>query len=279
MNALNTKIVLDSSADVPSMREIPASSVPLKIITTEKEYTDNENLNVAEMIADLKKYSGKSSSSCPNPQEFLAAFGEAENVFCITITSALSGSYNAACIAKKEYEEKFPGRRVHVFNTLSTASEMLLIAEKAEEEILAGKSFDEVCESTNEYMKSTGLVFMLESLKNLANNGRVSPIVAKMASVLGIRVVGKASTEGTLEQLCKCRGEKKAIAALLEHMKKEGYNGGKISIAHCNNKNAAKAFCALVEAEFGSAKTEIHECRGLCSFYAEDGGMLVGFEK
>ena len=279
MNALNTKIVLDSSADAPSLREIPAITVPLKIITAEKEYTDDKNLNVAEMIAEMKQYSGKSSTSCPNPQEFLAAFGEAENVFCITITGSLSGSSNAACIAKKEYEEKFPARRVAVFNSLSAGPELLLLAEKIEAEILAGKSFDEVCESANAYMEKTGLVFMLESLKNLANNGRVSPLVAKMASVLGIRVVGKASAEGTLEPLNKCRGEKKALATLFENMKKEGYKGGGVKIAHCNNEAAAKSLCALINREFSGAKTEIHTCRGLCSFYAEDGGMLVGFEK
>ncbi len=279
MNLLNTKIVLDSSADIPTMKQVATSSVPLKIITTEKEYTDNENLNVAEMIADLKKYSGKSSSSCPNPQEFLAAFDDAENVFCITITAALSGSYNAACIAKKEYEEKFPGRRVHVFNTLSAGPGLTLMAEKIEEEILAGKSFDEVAASVDAYIKSTGLVFMLESLQNFANNGRVSPLVAKMASVLGIRIVCKASPEGTIDPTNKCRNEKKGLATLFENLKKEGYKGGKISISHCNNEKAAKAFCALVEGEFAGVKTEIHECRGLCSFYAEDGGMLVGFEK
>ncbi len=279
MNALNTKIVLDSSADTPSLREIPTSTVPLKIITAEKEYTDDENLNVAEMIAEMKQYSGKSSTSCPNPQEFLAAFGEAENVFCITITGSLSGSYNAACIAQKEYEEKFPSRRVAVFNSLSAGPELLLLAEKAEAEILAGKSFADVCGSVNAYMENTGLVFMLESLKNLANNGRVSPLVAKMASVLGIRVVGKASAEGTLEPLNKCRGEKKALATLLENMKKEGYTGGRVKIAHCSNETAAKSLCALIHGEFSGAQTEIYACRGLCSFYAEEGGMLVGFEK
>ncbi len=279
MNLLNTKIVLDSSADIPTMKQVATSSVPLKIITTEKEYTDNEALNVAEMIADLKKYSGKSSTSCPNPQEFLAAFEDAENVFCITITAALSGSYNAACIAKKEYEEAHPGRRVHVFNSLSTGGEMLLLAEKIEAEALAGKSFDEVCEAANSYMQTTGLVFMLESLKNLANNGRVSPLVAKMATVLGIRVVGKASAEGTLEPLHKCRGQKKAIATLFENMKQEGYKGGRVKIAHCNNESAASALGALIAGEFAGAKTEIYTCRGLCSFYAEEGGMIVGFEK
>lgn len=279
MNALNTKIVLDSSADTPRLREIPTELVPLKIITAEKEYTDNESLDVAGMIEDLRAYSGKSSTSCPNPEEFLAAFGEAENVFCITITGSLSGSFNSACIAKKKYEEMYPDRNVFVLNSLSTGPELLLAAEKIEEGIIEGKSFEQVCESVCEYTKSTGLMFMLESLKNLANNGRVSPLAAKVASVLGIRVVGKASAEGTLEQLGKYRGGKKGVAAVLEHMKKEGFAGGRVKIAHCNNESAARALCELIKNEYPSAFVETDTCRGLCSFYAEEGGMLVGFEK
>ena len=231
------------------------------------------------MIKYLKTYSGKSSTSCPNPQEFKAAFGEAEYVFCITITGTLSGSCNAAKIAAREYEAEHPGRKVHVIDSLSTGPELVLIARRIEEEVLAGKSFEETAASADAYAKTTGLVFMLESLKNLANNGRVSPLVAKMATVLGIRIVGKASAEGTLEPLNKCRGSKKALASLLENMKKEGYAGGKVKIAHCNNEAAAKAFCALIGGEFPGVSPEVYPCGGLCSFYAEEGGLLIGFEK
>lgn len=279
MDALNTKIVLDSSADAPEAGLIPVSSVPLKIITAEKEYVDDSTLDVDKMIEDLKTYSGKSSTSCPNPQEFKAAFGDAEHVFCITITGTLSGSFNSAKIAAREYEAEHEGRKVHVIDSLSTGPELVLIARKIEEEILAGKSFEQAAKAADAYSLKTGLVFMLESLKNLANNGRVSPLVAKMATVLGIRIVGKASTEGTLEPLNKCRGSKKAIAALLENMKKEGYTGGKVKIAHCQNESAARALCALISAEFPGVCPEVYHCRGLCSFYAEAGGLLVGFEK
>ena len=96
MNALDTVIVLDSSADTAAEKELPRTLVPLKIITSNKEYVDNAALNVGEMIADLRAYSGRSSTSCPNPQEFLAAFGEAKHVFCITITGGLSGSHNTS---------------------------------------------------------------------------------------------------------------------------------------------------------------------------------------
>lgn len=279
MNALNTKIVLDSSADAAAIRELPRALVPLKIITSEKEYVDNAELDVNAMIADLRTYSGKSSTSCPNPQEFIEAFGEAEYVFCITITGSLSGSHNAALTAAHEYTEKHPERRVCVFDSLSTGPELLLVADAIENAALDGKSFDEVSEMLASFHGKTGLIFMLKSLQNLANNGRVSPLAAKAASVLGIRVVGKASNVGTLEQLEKCLGGKKALKSIVANMKAEGYAGGEVRIAHCNNEEAANSLTALLKKEFPNAKTSVYPCGGLCSFYAEEGGLLVGFEK
>jgi DegV family protein with EDD domain len=281
MNALDTIIVLDSSADTAAEKTLPRTLVPLKIITTEKEYVDNKELDVGAMIADLRAYSGKSSTSCPNPQEFLEAFGEAKYVFCITITGSLSGSYNAALAAAHQYTEKYPERKVCVFDSLSTGPELLLITDIFEKAVLEGKSFDEIKEILDSYKKhaKTGLIFMLESLQNLANNGRVSPLAAKAASVLGIRVVGKASDEGTLEQLEKCLGGKKAIKSIFANMKAEGYAGSEVRIAHCANEASAKSLEKLILGEFEGAKTEIYPCGGLCSFYAEEGGLLVGFCK
>ncbi len=273
------KIIADSSADMQVLKSIEFCSVPLKIITEEKEYVDDINLDVAQMVDDLSKLTGKSGTACPGVGDWLNAFGDAEEIFCVTITSGLSGCYNSAVIAKREYEEKYPDRKVFVIDSLSTGPEMKLIAEKLQECILNGDEFSDICKKIKEYQNKTGLTFMLQSLKNLANNGRVSKLVAKAVGVLGIRIVGKASDEGTLEQLSKNRGEKNGLAALFETMKTEGYNGGKVRIAHCNNENGAKELERIVKADFSDANTEIYPCRGLCSFYAEQGGILVGYEK
>ena len=120
---------------------------------------------------------------------------------------------------------------------------------------------------------------MLESLKNFAANGRVSPAVAKIAGVLGIRVVGKASDQGTLEPTDKCRGQSKALSALLSNLKQAGLARGKVRIAHCENESAAKSFITMLKEAFPLADIQMHICRGLCSYYAEKGGLLVGFEK
>ena len=276
---MNFKIIADSSSDMLSLNGVPFEVTPLKIVTDKKEYVDNLNLDVNEMVDDLFSYKGKSSSSCPNADEWLTAFGDAQYIFCITITATLSGSYNAACIAKEMYEEQHPDRKVFVINSLSTGPEMKLIVEKIKELIENGKTFDEICEDINLYTQKTGLIFMLESMKNLANNGRVSHLAAKAAGLLGIRVVGKASDVGDLQPLDKARGEQKAITSIFDCMHKEGYWGGKVRIAHCQNEKVAESLKTLITKEFAKADVEIYSCRGLCSFYAEKGGVLIGFEK
>ncbi len=279
MNIEKVKIVVDSSADMYGLSKLPFSVAPLKIITAEKEYVDDDRLDILTMVNDLSSYSGRSSTSCPNTNDWITAFADAEYVFCVTITATLSGSYNAAVRAKEEYEALYPDRRVFVFDSLSTGPEMALIVEKIEELVLSGAEFDEVCSKTVEYSKKTGLIFVLESMKNLVNNGRVNPIVAKMAGILGIRVVGKASDKGDLETLTKSRGEAKTLDAIIEQLKKLSFTGGKIRISHCFNEKTAFALREYIKSQFSKAQVEIVKCRALCSFYAEKGGLLIGFEK
>ena len=274
---IQAKIVVDSSANMATNPVV--ASVPLKIITDTKEYIDDANLNIAAMVWDLQTYTGKSSTACPSPQDWLEAFGDTPYVFCIAITSNLSGSYNAAMIAKTDYEQEFPDRKVCVIDSLSTGGEMELIAEKLQELLEAELSFEEICEAIQKYQQHTGLMFMLESMQNLANNGRVSKIVAKAAGILGIRAVGRASDVGTLEPMDKCRGEKKAIASLADHMVSMGYEGGKMRISHCLNLAAAETLKANILAAYPGADIQIRPTGGLCSFYAEKGGLLIGFEK
>ena len=176
MNKEQIKIVADSSSDIFSMPNVPFASAPLKIITSEREYVDDDALDVGGMVDDLAHYKGRSYTSCPNADDYLSAFGDAKYVFCMTITAALSGSYAAAMIAKETYAEAHPDRRVCVINSLSTGPEIMLLAEKIEELVLADKDFDTVCLEIKRYAEKTRLLFMLESMKNLANNGRVKPL-------------------------------------------------------------------------------------------------------
>ena len=275
---MSFKIVSDSASNILRLPGVSYASVPLKIITDQKEYIDNEALDVPQMVSDLRQYKGRSSTSCPNAQEWLDAFGDAKYVIAIAITSNLSGSCNAACQAKQLYEQEHPGAKVLVVDTLSAGPEMGLLIEKCKEFILEKLPIEQIGEKLEAYRQKTHLLFSLESLNNLARNGRVSPAVAKIAGVLGIRAVGKASDVGTLEQLHKCRGEKKALETIFSEMKLRGFRGGKVRIAHCLNSGAANALKEAILGVFPKSDVRVDPTTGLCSFYAEQGGLMIGFE-
>ena len=273
------KIVADSSANLLTLEKTPFAAAPLKVITDSREFIDDAALDVDAMVAWFDTYKGKSKTSCPNPSDWLEAFGDADEVYCVTITSGLSGSHNAACIAKQMYETENPGKQVCVIDSLSAGPELVLIIEKLEALIAQGMPFEDICREIGAYQQQTGLTFMLESLKNFAANGRVSPAVAKIAGVLGIRIVGKASDKGTLAPTDKCRGEDRSLQAILTHLKSNGLSTGKVRIAHCMNQAAAKKLKKMILTQIPQADVHIHRCRGLCSYYAEKGGLLIGYEK
>ena len=213
------KIVSDSSSNILAFSDVPYETVPLKIMTAQKEYVDHAELDVAGMVKDLRTVKGRTGTSCPNIQEWKNAMQEADAVFAVTITSNLSGSYAAAQQAKAELQAECPEKKICVLDTLSTGPEMQLVIEKLAALIARGKDFEEIECEIRDYMSHTHLIFCLESLANLARNGRVNPVVSKVAGVLGIRIVGVASERGTLELLHKPRGGEKALLAVLDVMK------------------------------------------------------------
>ena len=269
---------MDSASSLYALKGVDFACVPLKIITDDAEYLDDGTLDAVGMARALRTYKGKTSTSCPNVSDWLAAYEGADEVYAITITGTLSGSYNAAQLAAEEYQQENPGKRVFVLDSLSTGPEQRLLAEHLRDLLAEGKEFDEICEEMLHYHKHTHLLFSLESLANLARNGRVKPAVAAVARMLGIRVIGQASEAGELDVLCKTRGEHGALERIVLELKEHGYTNGRLHISHCGNPAAAERLKHMVKAVFDGAKVDISECGGLCSYYAELGGLLVGYE-
>ena len=275
---MNFKIVADSASNVFTLEDVAYSCVPLKIICGNKEYVDTPELDLDGMLTDLKTTKLKSGTSCPNVYEWMQAFEGADHIFAVCITGSLSGSYSAAEQAKELYLQDHPTAKIHVINTLSAGPEMRLIIEKLQSLIAKDMSFEYIVQAIKIYCAHTHLTFCLQSLTNLARNGRVSPAVAKIASVLGIRLVGRASDHGTLEPFGKLRGEAKALDAMLKEMISRGFKGGMVRISHCLNFEAANTLKQMILDKFKNCDVRIEACTALCSFYAEIGGMLVGYE-
>ena len=272
------QIVSDSSSNIFHVEGVNYTTVPMKIIAGDKEYFDAPGMDVRGMVDDLKAYKGKSGSSCANAQEWLDAFGDADMVFGVTISRNLSGSYNAAEAAAREYAEEHPGARVHIFDTLSAGPEQAMVVEKIAELVGKGLSFEEIVAGVREYQNHTHILFCLECMNNLARNGRVNPAVAKIASVLGIRACGDAQN-GQIIPTQKPRGQKKATETLVSMIRERGFtNSSWLRIAHCFGENQAQLLVDEVRKEFPDARYTIEPTGVLCSFYAEEGGLMIAME-
>ncbi|WP_105116920.1 DegV family protein [Streptococcus suis] len=276
------KIVADSGCDYRQLKNLAPDtefvSVPLTIQVGEQAFVDDANLDIDHMMEVMEASKDAAGSACPSPQAYQAAFEGAENVIVITITGGLSGSFNAARVARDMFVEEHPEVNIHLVDSLSAGGEMDLLVDEINRLIATGLEFEELVEAITTYQENSKLLFVLAKVDNLVKNGRLSKLVGTVVGLLNIRMVGEASSEGKLELLQKARGHKKSVTAAFEEMKKAGYNGGRIVMAHRNNAKFFQQFSELVKTEFANATIEEVATSGLCSFYAEEGGLLMGYE-
>lgn len=271
-------IISDSSCDIWTLEDTHFNTVPLEIYTDEKRFVDDNTLDTHEMLNYLEAYKGRSYTSCPGTETWIEAFNNSDEIYIVTMTSGLSGTYNSAECAKNTYLETHPDAKIHVFDTLSTSSEQLLVIEKIKNLKKSGLSFDQVVSSVNSYMKTTRLFFAFESLHNFAQNGRVPKILAQAINFLGISIIGTASEEGKVKPISKCRGKKKVISGLLNQLLEAGYSGGKVNICHVENESLAGSFAKAITDLFPKSEVKVYPSRGLCAYYGERGGLIVGCE-
>ncbi|HEM3702864.1 TPA: DegV family protein [Streptococcus suis] len=276
------KIVVDSGCDYRQLKNLAPDtefiSVPLTIQVGDQAFVDDANLDIDHMMEVMEASKSAAGSACPSPQAYQAAFEGAENIIVMTITGGLSGSFNAARVARDMYVEEHPEVNIHLIDSLSAGGEMDLIVDEINRLIATGMEFEELVQAITTYQENSKLLFVLAKVDNLVKNGRLSKLVGTVVGLLNIRMVGEASSEGKLELLQKARGHKKSVVAAFEEMKKAGYNGGRIVMAHRNNDKFFQQFSELVKSTFPNAIVDQVATSGLCSFYAEDGGLLMGYE-
>ena len=275
---MKRKIVADSSCDIWELNGVDFAVAPITISTDNKHYVDNQELDVHLMSEELAKYKGVSHTACPSVGSWLDCYEGFDEIFVITLTGAMSGTYNSAMTAKGIYEEENENVKVHVFDSLSTGPEMRLLIEKLKEMIEEDLPFEEIVEKGQDYLKHSRLFFALKSLHNFAMNGRVSKTVASAIGVLNISIFATASEKGTIQQISKCRGEKKVVKSMIEHLEDAGYHGGKVRISHADNLKLAHNVRDKILELYPNADIIVYPMGGLCTYYAEKGGLLVGCE-
>jgi DegV family protein with EDD domain len=159
-------------------------------------------------------------TSAANIETFKDAFkGELENgkdILYLAFSSGLSTTYNSGRMAVNELSEDYPDRKIMVVDTLSASAGFGLLVHLAVEKRDKGLSIEEVAEFIEDTKLHLCHWFTVDDLQYLKRGGRVSPTVAFVGGLLGIKPVLHMDNEGHLINMSKVRGRAAALKALVD---------------------------------------------------------------
>ena len=274
-------IVCDSCTDLTEedLKKGCYTLVPLTLLVDGEEIIDDETFDQADFLAKVAASKESVKSACPAPESYMEAYSKADDIYVVTLSAELSGSYNSAVLGKNLYEEENGTKNIHVVNSRGTATTQVLIARKLNEYASQGMPFEEVVDKIEEYTTSLRTYFVLETLEVLRKNGRLSRLSATIAGALNIKPVMIGTRDGVIQKAAQARGMKKALAKMVEHMGSEGRDltRRQFVISHCNCYERAVYVKELIKKHLHAEDVDIVDTKGVSSLYACDGGIIVSY--
>lgn len=284
---MDYKVIGDSCCDyTPELKADPHFTiVPLTLELGDYSVVDDAQFDQIDFLRRVHASPVGPKTACPSPEAFREAIesSDAPEVYIITLSQHLSGSYQSAVIGQQMYEEdhaEADRKKVHVFGSDSASAGQLNLCLTIQEFKEQGKSFTEVVDLLNAEIQRMKTYFVLESLETLRKNGRLSAVKSFLASALNIKPVMSAE-HGTIVQLENQRGIQKALKRMCQLAVERA--GGpeatpqlRLCITHVNNKSRAE----FVKEEFlklaSFREIVITDAMGVATVYAEDGGIVIG---
>lgn len=275
------KIVGDSCTDLPiEFRNDPQFSlVPLTLMVDDITIRDDNTFNQAEFLRMVAESPNSAKSACPSPEDYMNEFDYDGDIYVVTISGSLSGSYNSAVLAKRLYLEEHPDKKIEIIDSKSASVGQALISIKIRELIQSGYGFETVIQKINAFRDEMKTKFVLENLDTLRKNGRLTGIQAMLASALNIKPVMGSNEEGAIIKLDQARGISKALSSMVKYIEKDVVRPQErtIAIAHCNNYERALYVKEEILKRVPFRDSFIVDTAGVSTMYANDGGIITAY--
>ncbi|MEZ3507490.1 MAG: DegV family protein [Lachnospiraceae bacterium] len=273
------KIVVDSCCELPDpyKKEERFQRIPLGLEVGDYRILDDDSFDQKEFLEKVAAYPQCPKSSCPSPERFMEAYHcEAEEVYVVTLSSHLSGSYNSAELGRNLYHEKYGGKKIHVVDSESASCGETQLAMRIMQYKEAGLSFEETVEKIEVFKRRMKTYFVLDNLETLRKNGRLTGVKALVASTLNIKPV-MIGNLGVIEQKGQAIGINKALAKMADNLVADVAHPEKrtLMISHCNCPQRAEYMRSLMEKRASYKNVVILDTAGISSMYANDGGIIV----
>ncbi|MCL2425071.1 MAG: DegV family protein [Oscillospiraceae bacterium] len=281
---MNYRIITDSACDLPENKvQNWLTRIPLYINLGEKTITDEEGLSSETLLNEISVSSVGPKSSCPAPGVFADSYeGLEDDLYVVTLSKEISGTYNSALQGKEIYLEENPGKNIHVFNSKTACAGQVLICEKIKELAESGLPFAEVVAQGEAFIEDAGTMFVLEDLEILRKSGRMSALQAAVTNTLKLKLVMGGTKEGTIakvtQALSMTQALNKMVHIISEHAQKT--SKGEIPmlvITHCFAKERADYIINKLKETCDIAEALICKAGGIGTMYANRGGVVVSY--
>ncbi|OGJ72141.1 EDD domain protein [Candidatus Peribacteria bacterium RIFOXYA1_FULL_56_14] len=251
------KIVTDSTADIPKSisEKLHIDMVPLKVHFGEQSFMDAVTIDSDEFYSRLKRADKLPTTSQPSPSEFAAAFKKIlqddpqSEIISIHLSSALSGTYQSAVLAKSLLEDL--GERITIIDSKTACYGIGVLVVAAAEAVNQGAEKAEVLNLIASMRSETGLFFLVDTLEFLQKGGRIGKAAALFGTLLQIKPILTIDRDGEVAAVDKVRGQRKAMMHIIQLLKQQFADVPvKLAIAHAQAEQTAQELAALMDQHF-----------------------------
>jgi len=278
---MSFQVIVDSCCDLTAeMRGSPLyHNVPLTIYVGDDEFRDEMGLDTRILVDAMAMCQEASHTACPSPADYLSAFERCEgDLYVVTLSALLSGSHNSAWQAVRLFQEEHPERNVHVFNSCSASSGETLIALKLTQLASQGLPFDQVVREVDQYIAGLETLFVLENLDNLRKAGRLTRVQSLITGALRVKLLMGATPEGEIKKHGQALSIRQALSKMVELIAADEKHRGKtVCVTHCLCPDRAEHLASLMKKSCDFSQILMAETRGISSFYANNGGVIVAY--
>lgn len=271
----------DLSTDILKKWKVESLSLTFRFNDSDKEYK-NEEMEINEFYSKMK--SGLvAKTAAVNKETFLESFEEHlkqdEDILYLGFSSGLSTTFNSARLAKEELLQKYPQRKIYTVDTLCASAGIALLIRTVLDAKENGATIDEARDLAEEKKLSICHWFTVDDLVYLKRGGRVSPTVALVGNMLGIKPILHVDNDGHLINVSKVRGRRASIEALAEKygdLVKE--QGSKAYISQANCIKDAELLASILKNKYGAETEIITDVGAVIGAHSGPGTLALFFE-
>ena len=285
MNANNNYVICtDSASDMPAalLKSLGITATPL---TFRFEGEAGEYIN---QDMDIRKFYEKmqggsvAKTSAVNSEKFIEDFRvhleAGYDILYLGFSSALSTTYNSARLAADSLKKEYPERKILTVDMLCASAGGALLIDSVLEKKRQGATIEEAAKYAEEIKLNVCHWFTVDDLVYLKRGGRVSPTVAFVGNILGIKPIMHVDNEGHLVKVGKVRGRKNSIIALAEKYGELCANKEtKVYISHSNCIGEAEFLAKTIEEKYGKRTDLITDVGPVIGAHSGPGTLALFF--